>query len=244
MSLPSRGSEFLAGVRAELPLLLGVAPFGMAYGAYAVEQGMSSPLALAMSSVIFGGASQFVAVRLITASEPAMVIVFAVWLVNLRHMLYSASLAPHLRHLPARWRAVIAYLLTDEAYVVGAARYQTGHPAPRGHWFVLGACAALWTCWQITTAIGVGAGAAVPASWELEFALPLTFIAIIAPALRDRPSFAAAAVAGGVAVVGFGWPYSTGLFAAAIAGMAAGLALERASGAKPPHAVDAAPVAA
>ncbi len=237
MSAPSRSSEFLAGVRAQAPLLLGVAPFGMAYGAYAIERGISSPLALAMSSLVFGGASQLVAARLIEATEPGVVIVLAVWLVNLRHMLYSASLAPHVEQLSARWRALLAYLLTDEAYVVGVTRYRTPDAGPHRHWFVLGAGVALWVCWQVTTIIGVAAGTAVPESWELEFALPLTFIAIVVPALRDRPAMLAAAVAAAVAVLGFDWPYSTGLFTAAVAGMAAGLALDRILGERgpPPH---------
>lgn len=221
-------------MRAELPLLLGVAPFGMAYGAYAVERGLSSPLALAMSSIVFGGASQLVAARLIAAAEPGVVIVLAVWLVNLRHMLYSASLAPHVEQLSARWRALLAYLLTDEAYVVGVTRYRTSDAAPYRHWFVLGTGTALWVCWQLATIIGVAAGTAVPESWELEFALPLTFIAIVVPALRDRPAMLAAAVAATVAVLGFDWPYSTGLFTGAVAGMAAGLALDRIVGERGP----------
>jgi 4-azaleucine resistance transporter AzlC len=225
-------SAFLAGLRAELPLLLGVAPFGMAYGAYAIERGLSSPLALAMSSIVFGGASQLVAARLMAAGEAGVVVVLAVWLVNLRHMLYSASLAPHLARLPLRWRAGLAYLLTDEAYAVSAVHLRDG-AGPHSHWFVLGAGVALWSCWQITSAIGVAAGTAVPESWELEFALPLTFIALLVPALRDRPSLAAACVAAGVAVAGFDWPYGTGLFAAAMTGMVTGLALERLLGPQP-----------
>jgi predicted branched-subunit amino acid permease len=86
-------------VRAQAPLLLGVTPFGMAYGAYAVNAGLSSGLAQAMSAIIFGGASQLVASRLIAQSVPGAVIVLTVLLVNLRHMLYSAALAPHVEHL-------------------------------------------------------------------------------------------------------------------------------------------------
>jgi 4-azaleucine resistance transporter AzlC len=223
---PAARSEFLAGVRAELPLLVGVAPFGMAYGAYAVEQGLSSPLAAAMSLIVFGGASQLVAARLIAAAEPAVIIVLAVWLVNLRHMLYSASLAPHLSHLPLRWRAGLAYLLTDEAYAVSQRRLGEA-PAAHGHWFVLGAGVALWVTWQVTSAVGIAAGAAVPESWELEFALPLTFIALLIPALRDHPAVAAALAAAVVGLAGYDWSYSTGLFAAATAGIAAGLIAER-----------------
>jgi 4-azaleucine resistance transporter AzlC len=212
----------------------------MAYGAYAIEQGLSSPVAMAMSSVVFGGASQLVAARLIEAGEPGIIIVLAVWLVNLRHMLYSASLAPFAARLPLRWRAGIAYLLTDEAYAVGISRYGQGRDGPSAHWFVLGAGVALWVCWQVTSAIGVAAGAAVPESWELEFALPLTFIALIMPSLRDRPAIATALIAAGLAVAGYDWPYSSGLFAAAIAGIAAGVFIERLGG-PPPDAGRATP---
>jgi predicted branched-subunit amino acid permease len=164
--------------------------------------------------------------------------VLAVWLVNLRHMLYSASLAPYVAHLPMRWRAGIAYLLTDEAYAVSITNYRDG-PQPHGHWYVLGAGVALWVCWQVTSVLGVALGTAVPESWELEFALPLTFIALLVPVLNDRPSVAAAVVAAAIAVAGFDWGYSAGLFAAALAGMAAGLALERALG-RPPAETESA----
>jgi 4-azaleucine resistance transporter AzlC len=231
----SRRAEFLAGLRAQLPLLLGVAPFGMAYGAYAVKTGLSAGLAQAMSAIIFGGASQFVATRLIADGVPGAVIVLTVLLVNSRHALYSASLAPHTEHLPARWRWLLAYLLTDEAYATAITRYRrrrlavaSGDAAPQGHWFFFGSALTLWATWQVTTGVGVFVGAAVPDSWSLDFALPLTFLALLMPALRQRPALAAAGLAGLVAVVGFGWPYGTGLLAAAFAGMAAGMALDRA----------------
>lgn len=214
--------EFFAGVRAQLPLLLGVAPFGMAYGAYAAKAGISAGLAQAMSAIVFGGASQFVAVRLITESVPDAIVVLTVLLVNARHMLYSASLAPYVDHLNRRWRWGLAYLLTDEAYATTITRYRQTDASPHKHWFFLGSGVALWTAWQITTAIGVFVGTAVPDSWSLDFALPLTFLAILVPALKDRPAMAAALLASGVAVVGFRWPYGTGLLTAMVAGMAAG----------------------
>jgi len=228
----SRRSEFVAGVRAEVPLLLGVAPFGMAFGAYAIEQGLSPALAMGMSVIVFGGASQFVGTQMMAAGEAGLLIVLVSALVNLRHMLYSASLAPHVDHLPVRWRTLLAYMLTDEAYAVGIQRYRGDDPSVSKHWYVFGAMVALAVTWQVTTAIGIAAGAAVPDSWSLEFALPLTFIAIVVPEFRHRPALAAGAVAGLVAVLGFTWPYRTGLFAAALAGMAAGLATEPLLGAR------------
>ena len=213
-------------MRGQLPLLLGVAPFGTAYGAYAMETGLSGGLTQAMSSMVFGGASQFVAVQLIASGVPGGMIVLAVLLVNLRHMLYSASVAPHVGHLHARWRWLLAYLLTDEAYAVGMQRYGRDDESTSKHWFFFGAGVALWATWQVTTAIGIFLGAAVPDSWSLDFALPLTFIALLTPVLTSRPAFAAAAVAGVIAVVGFDWPYGTELVTAIVGGLAAGVVLD------------------
>lgn len=208
-----------------------MAPFGMAYGAYAAKSGLSAGLAQAMSVIVFGGASQFVATRLIVDGVPGVVIVLTVLLVNSRHALYSASIAPHVEQLPVRWRAGLAYLLTDEAYAVAISRYRDAKSTAGAQWFFLGTAVTLWVAWQVTTGIGVFVGSAVPDSWSLDFALPLTFLALIMPSLRERPALAAASVAALVAVIGFGWPYGTGLLAAAATGMAAGMALDRRTGA-------------
>ena len=142
-------------------------------------------------------------------------------------MLYSASIAPHVQHLPARWKALIAYLLTDEAYAVAITRYnQPDKGGPSGHWYAFGAGFLLWATWQISTAIGVLLGALVPASWSLDFALPLTFIALVVPALRDRAMVTAAVVAGVVAVIAFAMPLKLGLITAVFAGIIVGLLVE------------------
>ena len=219
-------------MRGQLPLLLGVAPFGTAYGAYAIETGLSGGLTQAMSSMVFGGASQFVAVQLIASGVPGGMIVLAVLLVNLRHMLYSASVAPHVSHLNSRWRWLLAYLLTDEAYAVGMQRYGRDDESPRKHWFFFGAGFALWATWQATTAIGIVLGAAVPESWSLDFALPLTFIALLTPVLTTRPAFAAAGIAGVIAVAGFDWPYGTELITAIGGGLVGGMLVARLLGKK------------
>ena len=93
-------TEFLAGVRAELPILLGVAPFGMIYGALAIGAGLPRSAAQAMSSIVFAGSLQFVATQLFATGAPGLVLLLTTFIVNLRHMLYSASLAPYLQKLP------------------------------------------------------------------------------------------------------------------------------------------------
>lgn len=226
MSSPNR-SEFLAGVRAEAPIVIGVIPFGLIFGAVAVSGGLTPTMAQAMSSVIFAGSAQFIGAQLIAGGAAAFVLLLTTFVVNLRHLLYSASLAPYVRHLPRRWRLLLAYLLTDEAYAPTIIHYlEADGPTAVGHWFFLGAGLTLWASWQISTALGVVFGAAVPAGWSLDFALAVTFIGIVVPALRDRPHVAAAVSAGLVAVLAFGWPYKLGLMAAAMTGILVGVALE------------------
>ena len=226
MASPVR-SEILAGVRAEIPIVIGVIPFGLIFGAVAVSGGLPVTLAQAMSSVVFAGSAQFIGVQLIAAGSPPLVLLMTTFVVNLRHLLYSASLAPYVHHLPLRWRLALAYLLTDEAYAPTIVHYlEERDAAAAGHWFFLAAGLTLWTSWQISTALGIVFGAAVPASWSLDFALAVTFIGIVVPALRDRPHVAAALVAGLVAVLTFAWPYKLGLMAAAIVGILSGVLLE------------------
>jgi 4-azaleucine resistance transporter AzlC len=224
----SRAGEFFAGVKAELPILLGVIPFGLIYGALAIASGLDALAAQAMSVIIFAGSAQFITTELIAQATPWLIVIVTGAVVNLRHMLYSASLAPYVQHLPWRWKAGLAYLLTDEAYAVAITRYQRAdRGGPHGHWHFLGAGTVLWATWQASTAAGVFLGALVPDAWSLDFALPLTFIAIVAPALKDRPSVAAALAAGAVAVFGFALPLRLSLVTATVCGISAGLLVER-----------------
>lgn len=224
MSEPSK--NFWAGVRAELPLLIGVFPFGMIYGALAINAGLSTAAAQMMSSIVFAGSSQFIAAQLFHDTAPGFVIVLTIAVVNLRHALYSASLAPYVSSLPMRWKAVLSYLLTDEAYAPTVLHYEKGEDTQYGHWFFLGAGLALWSTWQASTAIGIFLGSAIPESWSLDFALPLTFIAMVVPVLKNRPMIAAALSAGLVALLTYSIPYKLGLILAALAGIVIGTVLE------------------
>ncbi len=214
--------EFRAGALALAPLLVGVMPFGMIYGALALSQGLSPAAALAMSTILFAGSAQFLFCQLLGAGVPAPVMVAEVGLLNLRHTLYSAALAPRIAHLPRRWKLALAYLLTDEAYAVIARRETVADAGPDRHWFYLGAGLALWSGWQLSTAAGVVVGARLPTDWPLDFALPLTFIAIVVPLIRNRTLLAVAVVSGIVALLAAGLPFKLGLLAAALAGMAVG----------------------
>jgi 4-azaleucine resistance transporter AzlC len=222
----SAAEGFWAGVRAEIPLLIGVFPFGMIYGALALNAGLSKAAAQMMSSIVFAGSAQFITTQLVRGATPGLVIVLTIAVVNLRHMLYSASLAPYLAALPTRWKMVLSYLLTDEAYAPTILNYEKEGMTAHAHWFLLGAGLLLWITWQISTALGIFLGAAIPESWSLDFALPLTFIAMVVPVLRNRPAIAAALVAGLVALVAFSLPYKLGLILAALVGITVGTILE------------------
>lgn len=222
-----RLSTLWAGVRAESPILIGVFPFGLIYGALARDAGLAPLPAQMMSSIVFAGSSQFVAAKLLREAAPGLVIVLTIAVVNLRHVLYSASVAEYVRDLPLRWKILLSYLLTDEAYAATIVHYETDGVRPDSHWFFLGAGLALWLTWQVSSALGIFVGAAIPPSWNLDFALPLTFIAMVAPVLRDFPVVAAALSAGITALLAFGLPCKLGLIAAAGVGILVGTALER-----------------
>ncbi len=217
---------FWEGVRAELPLLIGVFPFGMIYGALALNAGLSSFESQMMSSIVFAGSSQFVTAQLVHDSAPGFVIVLTIAVINLRHMLYSASLAPYLKDLSFKWKALLSYLLTDEAYAPGILQYEREGITPFSHWFLLGAGFSLWFIWQASTALGIFIGAEMPEDWPLDFALPLTFIAMIVPILKKQPMIAAALSAGVVALLAYHLPFKLGLILAALIGIAVGTGLE------------------
>lgn len=223
---------FLEGVRAELPLLIGVFPFGMIYGALALNAGLSNAAAQMMSSILFAGSSQLITAQLVQQTTPAAVIILTIAVVNVRHMLYSASLAPYLKDLSLKWKALLSYLLTDEAYAPSIIKYEKEGIQPFSHWFVFGAGFALWFNWQISTAVGIllvryMTENDILKNIPLDFALPLTFIAMMVPVLKNRALVASALSAGLVALLANGLPFKLGLILAALTGIIVGTLLEK-----------------
>ncbi|TVR20038.1 MAG: branched-chain amino acid ABC transporter permease [Anaerolineaceae bacterium] len=229
----TRRSEFFDGFKAILPLIAGAIPFGIIYGAIAVTQGLSPAATIAMSLFVFAGAAQFIAAGLIGAGAGAGLIIFTTFIVNLRHILYAASLAPYVRGLPAAWLLPLGFWLTDESYAVAIKRYNAddesgAEPSPYRHWFFIGAAVSMYINWQICTLIGVVAGSTFEdsANWGLDFAMVVTFIGIVVPLVVTRPMLGAVLTAGTVALLLDGLPHKLGLMAAAFAGIAAGYVLE------------------
>lgn len=223
-------AQFWAGVRDTFPLLVGAFPFGLIFGAIAVTSGLSPAATAAMSAFVFAGSAQFIAVGLVATGTPVLIIVLTTFVVNARHILYSATLAPHLKKLPARWLAPLGFWLTDESFVVAAKGFQTRKNPDQKKWYLLGSELAMYTNWQLVTWIGIVAGQAIadPRSWGLDFALVVTFIGMLVPMIKGRPTLAAVLVAGAAALLGNGLPNQSGLLLAALLGIAAGVAAERA----------------
>jgi 4-azaleucine resistance transporter AzlC len=223
------GQAFSLGLRAVLPLLLGVTPFGVIYGVVALQSGIPPLAAMAMSSIVFAGSAQFLLAQLVGAGAPLLLSAGAVGLVNLRHALYSASVAPMLAHLPRRWKLLLAYLLTDEAYAAAIPHLLeaglSAKSSTSAHWILCGSGFGLWAGWQLSTLAGVLIGAQLPANLGLEFALPLTFIAIVVPMISSTALLSAALAAAAVAVALAALPYKIGLFLAALAGLVVGVVM-------------------
>jgi 4-azaleucine resistance transporter AzlC len=218
---------FVSGAKAIMPVLLALIPFAVAFGATAMGSGLSTLEALAMSVFVFAGAAQLAAIPLISAGASVAVVVLTVLVINLRLTLYSASLAPHFRGLPAGWKGLLSYLLTDQAYAATITRFDDGRiEEPDKRWYYLGVALALWVTWQTATMLGVVLGSWASEGWSLDFVLPLTFIALALPAIKDRMTAAAALSAGGTAVFAAAMPLNLGLITAALVGVLAGLVAE------------------
>lgn len=224
MLTPDNRQALLAGARACIPLAPGVLLFGMVCGAAAAGVGLTPGQSFALSWLVFAGSSQIVATQLFAAGAPGWVVVLTGWVVNLRFMMYSATLAQHFRGTTRLERWLAGYLLTDQAFAVTLARVLDGRKDIP--WFFLGIAATLWVFWQVASLAGIFLGALVPASWSIDFVIALTFIGVLAPLLRDR-AMAAAAVSGGLTSVYLVLPLKLNLMAAALIGAAVGIALEK-----------------
>ena len=224
--MTTKKGAFFCGTKAVVPIILGIIPFAMIAGISAIKVGMTQPQALGMSYIVFAGAAQLAAIDLMGRNAHIAIIILTALIINLRFFMYSASLAPHFQGVNLRRRSLLAYLLTDQAYAVSISAFD-GSIYGNKPWYYLGAAFPLWVVWQASTAAGVFLGTHIPHAWSLDFAIPLTFLALLFPAIRNRPSWIAAISAGVLAIAGHQLPYQMGLLMAAIGGVAAGYLAER-----------------
>ncbi len=221
---------FWQGYRATMPLLIGVAPFGLVFGALAVAVGITPLAAVGMSLFVLAGSSQFIAAELIGEGASILLIILTTFLINLRHFFYSASLAPSFRSLSKGWKGLLAYVMVDEVYATVIARHQQKAFLPKElGWFFIGASTNLVSVWLLTTALGTVLGNILPPriTETLGFTLPLIFISLVIPLLVTRPALLAALSATLVGIVLAPLPHQLGLLVAAGVGIFVGAMTEK-----------------
>ncbi|MCU1487735.1 MAG: AzlC family protein [Actinomycetia bacterium] len=194
-------ADVRTGMRAVAPMLVGVVPFGLVAGASPVAKGLSGWAAVGFSTIVFAGASQLAAIDVLADGGSAVVAVLAACTINLRMLLYSASLAPHLAHERLGRRLVAAYLLTDQAYAVSIDQCSKGQAPERRLPYYFGAGLTLWASWQAATLVGVAVGGSLPDDLPLGFAIPLCFLVLLVPTFASPPAIVAALAGGAAAVV-------------------------------------------
>ena len=220
--------NFITGARDTVPILLGVVPFAMICSVAAVSVGLTPLEAMGMSFIVYAGASQLAVLQLLGEGAVWLVMVLTAWTINLRFTMYSATLAPYMQKEPLLRKAPFAYILSDQAFGVTMSHFTNELPANPA-WYFYGSAAAVWVTWQVSSIAGALLGKLVPTSWGLDFAFPLSFMALMFAALKDRPAVLAAVVGGLTAVLAKGLPYNLGLVLAALLGIGAGILAESVS---------------
>lgn len=221
--------HLMRGMRDAMPFILVIVPFALLFGVVATEAGLNVVEVMGFTVLVIAGAAQFAAVQLMTENAPTIIVILTALAVNLRMAMYSASLTPYLGKAPIWQRALVAYMMVDQAYALSQLKYELEPEltVPERVAYFIGSVAPLVPLWYGATYIGAVAGAQIPASFALDFALPITFLAMIAPALRTLAHVAAAVTSVILALVLAWMPYGSGLLVAALGAMVVGAQAEQ-----------------
>jgi len=176
--MKSNFKVFLKGIIDVSPLMIPVVPFGLIFGVLAIDIGFTPIETMAMSLIIFGGASQIVLLQLFSGGASSLVIISSVGAVNSRHLLYGAVVSEHLSDLKLIWKIIISYFLIDQAFAISN-EYLKKNKDNNRYFHLVGGGATCWVIWQSTTFLGIILGAAIPEKLGLSFAVPLTFLALL-----------------------------------------------------------------
>lgn len=228
MAITTTKSAFWKGFRDGSPFLLVLAPFAALFGVVATEAGLNILETLVFSIAVLAGTAQFAALQLMSEEAPTLIVIASALAVNLRMAMYSASLAPHFAGAPLWQRALAAYATVDQSAALSLTMYDQDRTMPRAAKlaYFAGIVVIAIPTWYAFTLIGALGGKAVPDSWALDFALPITFLAMIGPMLRTKAHMAAAfaSVFGALAFAAV--PYNLGLLIAAVLAMMTGAQVE------------------
>lgn len=224
---PVAAQDLLPGARAMVPWLVGLVPYGLVIGVSAARADIPTLAGWLTAPLVYSGSAQVAAIELLDAGAAPLVVVGAALVINLRLVLYSATMAPHWQGTPRWWRALAAYLLVDPSVAVGVDGYRSAPDRRRGHLHYLGGAALLWVVWLAAVGIGATAGTHLPAALRLDVVVPLFLAGEVAARLDDRATRWAVAVAVVVAVAAVSAPLHAGGMLAIAAGVAAGLHVQR-----------------
>lgn len=231
MAISTPKSAYLRGVAGAFPFLLVVVPFGLLFGVVGTEAGLSLAQVMGFTTLVIAGAAQFTAVQLMVDEAPTIVVIVSALAVNLRMAMYAAALAPHLGQAPLWQRATIAYLNVDQTYALSHQKFEDAPDlslAARVAFF-FGCATPIMPMWVAATYVGAVLGAAIPPEFALDFAVPITFIALVAPGLRTL-AHVAAALTSVILALSLGWiPHNLWILAAGLGGMMVGAEVERRS---------------
>lgn len=228
MAKTTEKSTYWEGLRNGLPFVVVVGPFAMLFGVVASEAGMGLAHVMGFTVMVIAGAAQFAALQMIVEDAALGMVLLAALAVNLRMAMYSAALVPYLGSAPLWQRALISYVNFDQTYAASVAKYEV-----RPLWsvtqrvqFFFGLATPIVPVWIAMTLVGALIGQAIPPEWALDFAVPITFLGLVGPALRTPAHIAAALVSFVVALALAGLPSGIGLLIAALAAMITGAVIE------------------
>ncbi len=232
MATTTRNSAFRSGLLAGLPFLLIGVPFAVLFGVVATEAGLSVTQTIGFSLLVIAGASQFTAIQLMTENAPVFIVIAAALAVNLRMAMYSASLQPHLGSATFGQRALAAYLNVDASYALGIQKFEDrpDWPVLEKFLFFCGTMVLMFPLWVIGTAIGAIAGDALPDGLDLDFAMPIMFLALTAPMVKTLAHLGAAVTSILGALLFAFLPSGIGILVAGLCAMTVGAEIERRRG--------------
>jgi 4-azaleucine resistance transporter AzlC len=215
-----KSKNFLKGIKDTSPLMIPVIPFGIIFGVLAIDLGLTPITTIAMSIIIFGGASQIIFLQLFSGGASSLVILSSVGAVNSRHLLYGTVLSEHLSHLSLTWKIIVSYFLVDQAFAVSNIYFKKNQRDKDKYFHLIGGGLNCWIVWQISTIIGIYLGSIIPDKLGLTFAIPLTFLALLVNDFRKLINVIVIIISGSIATFGFQIiPFKAYVIVAAIAGL-------------------------
>ncbi|GLO44656.1 MULTISPECIES: AzlC family ABC transporter permease [Pseudomonas] len=226
MPYPSGTQAFRQGVHSALPLTSGIVPFGLITGVTAIGMGLSPADAIGMTLLFYSGSAQMVVMQLMQSAALPVTMVVTALVINLRFLMYSASLAPHLGQLPRHRKWPMAYMLSDQSFALCTLKMGSGGLGQYAYPYYAGTAITMFFGWNLSVLAGMYLGASIPEDWSLGFAIPLSFLALLIPGIRNAATLGAALTGGVLAVLAANLPYNLGLLTGALGGIIAGLAIE------------------